>query len=428
MKEIFLIIQREYLSRVCAKSFIIITLLTPFLLSSIFVLPALFSNQNENYKQLKFGLINTTSMPSEVFNDLELNVESLENHTINDIKNLILSDQWEGIMYVEKYDSIETIIQYHSAKQPSIFLQNQIKSRIQQEIVNDKLNIYGIHNIDMLILSAKESVTITNIKVGSENTQIKNNPHQRFLCMILGVIIYLSIVLFSTQVMRGVLEEKSNRIIELIITSISPVKFMIGKIIGIALLGLTQFTCWLVITYCISFFMSNHSDIMTNSDFINQRINQEDINQLLNNLNQIDFNIIIPMFLFFFIGGYLLYSSLFAAIAAIASDHEEIQQITTIVTIPLVLSFFVLTNTVNSPDSSLSYWFSIIPFTSPVIMVGRIVYGVPLEDVILSMTILVATIILIVWLSGKVYQTTILHTGRRLTVSGLITWIKNINK
>jgi ABC-2 type transport system permease protein len=282
--------------------------------------------------------------------------------------------------------------------------------------------------VDEIIRSAKSSISIENIKVGAEKTETAGNSFQRPLCMALGLTVYLFIFLFASQVMRGVLEEKSNRIVELIITSISPVKFMAGKIIGIALLGLTQIICWLIIMYGVALFMSHGSDVTSIDGFMNQRISQEDINQILNNLNQIDFNIIIPMFVFYFIGGYLLYSSIFASIAATVNHGDDIQQVTTLVTIPLIISVFVLANTVNSPDSSLTYWFSMIPFTSPVVMMGRMVYGVPILDILLSMGLLLATVILIIWLSGKVYQTAILYTGKKVTMKEIIAWIKDTKK
>ena len=246
--------------------------------------------------------------------------------------------------------------------------------------------------------------------------------------MIFGVIIYMFILLFSSQVMRGVMEEKSSRIVEIIITSISPVKFMAGKIIGIAFLGLTQIVCWLIIMYSFTLLISNGLDMSSSGDFMNQHNSQENINQILSNLILIDFNTIIPLFLYFFIGGFLLYSSLFAALAATSNHSDDIQQAKLVVTLPLILSILVFSNTINSPDSALSYWFSLIPFTSPIIMMGRVVYGAPIHEVLLSMAILAATVILVIWLSGKVYRTAILYTGKKVTMKEIITWIKKTNK
>ncbi|WP_418893117.1 ABC transporter permease [Limibacterium fermenti] len=427
MNELLHVIQREYVTRVRTKSFILITLLTPLLLSSIFVLPAYFAKQHEDYKQLKIGIVDPTHALDGTFKDSEFSVERLENQPIEEIKQLLLNNQWEGIIYVVSSDSTGMNVQYYSAKQPSIFLQNRIKSEIEKVIVNDKLSVYGIRDIESLIFTAKQSVRIENIRVGTENKQTGYAGYQRSLCLALGVTIYMFIFLFSSQVMRGVLEEKSNRIVELIITSISPVKFMIGKIIGIALLGLTQIACWLIIMYCFSLFFSSGSEMLLNNKMMSNRISPEDINQILSNLSQIDFNVIIPVFLFFFVGGYLLYSSIFAAISATANHSDDIQQVTMIVTIPLILSVFVLSNTINSPDSTLSYWFSIIPFTSPIIMTSRVVYGAPVKDILLSMALLVTTVSLIIWLSGKIYKTAILFTGKKINIKDIISWIRKTN-
>lgn len=427
MKELFHVIQREYLIRVQTKSFILITVLTPFLLSAIFLLPVYFATQHEDYKQLKIGLADADHLLDGVFDETELAVEAIEIQTVDEIKEMLLSNQWEGIVYVKKSDDAGTNIQYYSSKQPSIFLLNQIKSAVQRVIVNERLSTLGVENVEKLIHAARNSVKIESIKVGGEKTETVSSPYQRPLSMALGVTIYLFIFLFASQVMRGVMEEKSSRIVELIITSISPVRFMTGKIIGIALLGLTQIVCWVIIMYGFTLFISGGSDMASSGGFVNQRISQEDVNQIITNLNRIDFNTIIPTFLFFFIGGYLLYSSLFAAIAASANHSDDIQQVTMLVTIPLILAVFVLANTVNSPDSSLSYWFSIIPFTSPVVMMGRMVYGAPIQDVLLSMTLLAVTVILIIQLSGKIYKTAILHTGKKVSIKELIYWIINTN-
>jgi ABC-2 type transport system permease protein len=282
-----------------------------------------------------------------------------------------------------------------------------------------------------MVRSARASVSIENIRVSAEKSQTVSAKHQQPLCMALGATIYMLILLFSSQVMRGVQEEKSSRIVEIIITSVSPVKFMSGKIIGIALLGLTQIVCWVALMYSFSVFLSFFSDVSasgTTNNFLNRHISPEDVEQILNNMNQINFNTIIPAFLFFFIAGYLLYSSVFAAIAATANHSDDIQRITMIVTLPLIMAILVLTNTVNSPDSSISYWFSIIPFTSPIVMMGRIVYGAHIQDILLSVGLLVVTVAFIMWLSGKIYKIAILYTGKKITGKEILSWIININK
>jgi ABC-2 type transport system permease protein len=427
MNELIYVIQREYLTRVRSKSFILITLFTPLFLSALFLLPTYLAKQHEDYKQMKIGLVDETNSLQGGFDESGLTVEAIQLQNVEEIKELVRSNRWEGIIYVTTFDSTGTSIQYYSSKQPSVFMLNQIKSAVQKAVINEKLAAFGIRNINEMIRLTNASVIIESIKVGADKTQTAGNPFQASLCMALGFTIYLFVFLFASQVMRGVLEEKSNRIVELIITSISPVKFMAGKIVGIALVGLTQIIVWIVIIYGVALFLSNFVDLSSSgsiNNFVNQRISQKEINQILNNLNQIDFNAIIPAFVFFFIGGYLLYSSVFAAIAATANHSDEIQQVTMIVTIPLILSIIVLSNTINSPDSSLSYWFSIIPFTSPVVMMGRIVYGTPVKDILFSMFLLTATVTFVIWLSGKIYKTAILYNGKKVTLKEILSWVK----
>ena len=425
MNELIHIIQREYLTRVRAKSFILITLLTPVFLSMVFILPMYFAGQHEDYKDIKMGLIDRSGKLGEALNNTEFNVKVLENRTVDDIKNLIGENQFDGIVYIETPDTATTKVTYFCAKQPSVYLENEIKTAIRNSVIDNSLKSFGVENVNEKIAEARSSVTMETVKIGGEGKQ--TGPYHRMLSMALGVTIYMFVFLFASQVMRGVLEEKSNKIIEIIITSVSPVKFMAGKIIGIALLGLTQIVCWSAILYGVGLFLENFVNMSAAGQadsLLSKRIDPEQINTLLTNINTIDFNTIIPAFAFFFVGGYLLYSSVFAALAAAVKHNDEMQQVTTFVSMPLILSILVLSNTINSPDNSLSYWFSMIPFTSPIVMMGRVVYGVPWQDFLISALTLVATVIVIIWLSGKIYKNAILYKGKKITLSEIISLIK----
>jgi ABC-2 type transport system permease protein len=426
MNELIHIVQREYLTRAREKSFILITLLTPFLLSLILLLPTYFSQQHEEYKELSIGLIDKSGKLDESLNSTEFKVNLLVGKVVDDIINLISESNLDGVVYIESSDFSSTKVKYFSKKQPSIYLENEIRTSIRNKLLENSLESFGIENILEKISNAEHSVSLETVKIGDVERQF--SPYHRNLCVLMGLTIYLFIFLFSSQVMRGVLEEKSNKIIELIITSVSPIKFMAGKIIGIALLGLTQIVGWSIILYGIVIFLENFVSIsMTgrSDDFLGKKIDPEEINMILANLNMIDFNTIIPAFIFFFVGGYLLYSSIFAAISAVSKHNDQMNQITTIITMPLILAVIVLSNTANSPDSVLSYWFSIIPFTSPVIMMGRVIYGVPLHDLLISTLLLILTVFVIIWLSGKVYKNSILHEGKKITLTEIISLIKS---
>jgi ABC-2 type transport system permease protein len=371
-------------------------------------------------------LIDRSGKLGEALNNTEFSVEILDNQTVDDMNKVIDENHLDGIVYIETSDAAATTVTYFSVKQPSVNLENEIKTAIRNALIDNSLKSFGVENVNEKIAEARRSVTMKTIKIGDEGKQ--TGPYHRTLCLALGLTIYMFVFLFSSQVMRGVLEEKSNKIIELIITSVSPVKFMAGKIIGIALLGLTQIVCWSIVMYGVGLFLESFVSISASGQtdsFLSNRIDPEEVNMLLTNINTIDFNTIIPAFTFFFVGGYLLYSSIFAAISAAVKHSDEMQQITTVISMPLILAILVLSNTVNSPDSSLSYWFSLIPFTSPVVMMGRVVYGVPWQDFLLSALLLVATVAVIIWLSGKIYKNAILYRGKKITLSEIISLVKD---
>jgi ABC-2 type transport system permease protein len=430
MNELFLVIHREYITRIRTISFVLVTILTPVLLSLTVLLPVYFATKQTDNKQIKIGLIDPSQYLQNAFTDSEFVIEPLKNGTPDEIEQIVLSNKYEGIIYLSHSDSTFAKIQYYSAKQPSISLIEQIKSAVEKVAIKEKMATYGINDVDAIISAIKETVDIELFKIGSDGIQNVGNLLKPLLSIILGLIIYMFVFMFSIRVMRGVMEEKGGRIVELIITSISPVKFMAGKIIGIALVGLTQIICWFVILSVMGAFLPATSHISSDypGNFIAQQAPLGNISQLLININQLDINTIAFSFVFFFIGGYLLYSSIFAAIAAAAKNDEEVSMLSMIVTIPLLTAIIVLSSTIISPDSSLSYWFSIIPFTSPVVMMGRIVYGAPVQDILLSMFLLIVTAVTIIWLSGKIYKMTILYAGKKVTMKEIFSWIKNANK
>jgi len=264
-----------------------------------------------------------------------------------------------------------------------------------------------------------------------------------------GFLIYMFIFLFGAQVMRGVIEEKTNRIVEVIVSSVKPFQLMMGKILGIACVGLAQFILWVILTFgIVSAGMAVMSpklapklqeqvqvtDIMQtgvdNAEAkvdLKEEISDDMIKSVMRSIRSVNYVVIIGVFIFFFIGGYLLYGSLFAAIGAAVDNETETQQFMAPITIPLVLGLIVLMSTVKDPDGTVAFWFSIIPFTSPVVMMARIPAGVPYWEVALSMSLLVLTFIGSTWLAGKIYRTGILMYGKKITYKELWKWLKYHN-
>jgi len=261
---------------------------------------------------------------------------------------------------------------------------------------------------------------------------------------IAGFLIYMFVFMYGSQVMRGVIEEKTSRIVEVIVSSVRPFQLMMGKIIGVALVGLTQFLLWVVLTFGLvsiaqavfidSVKVENMTQVVPGGTGNTLNDNEQVIDQgaaefsaMFNSIKAINFPLVLGMFVFYFLGGYLLYAAMFAAIGAAVDNETDTQQFMLPVTIPLVLGIIVMVSAINNPNGSLAYWFSLIPFTSPIVMMVRIPFEVPIQDVIISAGLLIITFIFMVWLAAKIYRTGILMYGKKVNYRELWKWIRYKN-
>lgn len=255
------------------------------------------------------------------------------------------------------------------------------------------------------------------------------------LGLFMAVLIYFFILLYGVQVMRGVMEEKSNRIIEVIISSVKPFQLMLGKILGVALVSLLQFLVWIVFTSGIAAYLQarfgkslqlfngqNIEQTLNNTDSVKQAL---EVHEVVNALAGVDAGMLMAVFMYFFIGGYLLYGALFAAIGSAADSETDLQQFVLPVTIPLFVSFMLISTVVENPQGQLACWLSMIPFTSPVIMMARIPYGVPHAELFLSMGLLFLTFIATTWMASRIYRTGILMHGKKISYTELVRWLFN---
>ena len=258
---------------------------------------------------------------------------------------------------------------------------------------------------------------------------------QLLLGMVLALLIYLFIMLFGGQVMQGVMEEKSNRIVEIIVSSVKPFQLMMGKIIGVSLVALTQFLMWILLTGAIYLGFSaavgisnpqaiSAGTVMTQQISNSNIMDNEGVQNIVNIVRSIDFGAILTGFLIFFVLGYLLYATLFAAIGAIVENNTDSQQFTLPVTVPLIIGILTAVYIVNNPDGSLALWMSMIPFTSPIVMMVRIPFGVPIWQVAVSALILLGTFIGMTWVAAKIYRTGILMYGKKLSYKEIFKWLK----
>lgn len=456
MNKINLIIQREYLTRVKKKTFVIMTILGPVLFAAIVIMPAwLASMEDKDKKQI--AVIDKSQLFIDQLPETEyIKFDYVSENKLENLKNNFKESEYYAVLYITHLvaNTPNSVILY-SNKQPNIGVKSHISNAIEKKIEQTKL---AKHNIDQNILkSVKTDISIRTIQWTEEGMEKESSTE---LAMVVGYIggflIYFFIFMFGAQVMRGVIEEKTSRIIEIIVSSAKPFQLMMGKIIGIGLVGLTQFALWVILTFIIitgakSVFapemgtpkanevatqniMKSQSDnsegiqseIFTSgtTDATNELTDNTEIKQMLNALKDVNIGLMVGAFIFFFLGGYLLYGSLFAAIGAAVDNETDTQQFMFPITIPLILAIIVMVNAIQNPMSPIAFWFSIIPLTSPVVMMVRLPFGVPEWQMALSMGLLVLTFIGTTWLAGKIYRTGILMYGKKVNYKELWKWIR----
>lgn len=428
MSKIGLIIGREYITRVRKKSFIIMTILGPVLMGGFLAAAIWLGMKDDALTKVK------VSDPGGLFkNRLEKTSSIVFDYEYGEITDKdFLTDKYKDydlLLYIPK-EILKTstgIIYYRNMPSTRIemYITNQLNNAIERIKVEDK-------NIDPAIYDYIKS---TDVQVGLVEVGKKEDSKSKYLSVlgfVFGLVIYMFIFMYGAQVMRGVIEEKTNRVVEVIVSSVKPFQLMMGKIIGVALVGLTQFVIWIVLMFVIFTVMQN----VLFADQYNPAIqaaagvspvatmaNNSDLFTLL--FHQINYPLVIGTFIFYFIGGYLLYASLFAAVGAVVDSETDSQQFMLPVSIPLIFAYIISAMGMENPGGSAQVWSSIIPFTSPISMMVRVVTGeVQVWELILSMALLVGAFFFTVWLGAKLYRTGILMYGKKPTYRELWKWLR----
>lgn len=441
LNKAFLIIKREYLTRVRKKSFIIMTILGPLLMGGVIVVPYFVSSVTDERRtiavldesHLFIGKFKSDHTVNFIY--LDGNLDSLRKESSSKGK---ISD----ILYIPVTDNITVLthgITLYSNTQAPVNIIEKIEHTIENEINSAK---YAAAKIDEDVLS---SIRSTNVDINTRDMENKKTSSglSTGIGLFSGILIYMFIFIYGAQVMRGVMEEKTSRIVEVIISSVKPFELMLGKIIGVALVGLTQFLLWIVLTFGIYSIISaslfreqntgnNVEQIIqsrVNSSMLEQVDQSVDVkknnwaSELSEAVATINFPLIITMFLFYFLSGYLLYSALFAAIGAAVDSETDTQQFMLPITIPLIISMVMLQYVILNPEGTVAFWLSMIPFTSPIIMMVRIPFGVDVWQMLLSMLMLVLGFIATTWLAAKIYRTGILLYGKKVNYRELMRWL-----
>ena len=443
MSKIATIISREYVTRVRKKSFLIMSIVGPLLFATLMIAPAWLAQMEDTEVKL-IAVVDSSQLFIGEFPETEyIKFEYMPNANIQKYKDDFYESPYYAVLFISHVvANSPNAVHLYSDKSPGLGVQMHISNAIEKRLERDKLKTFGIE--ESTLNAIKTNISIRSVKLSKTGDEKENNFT---LAMIIGYIsgflIYFTIFFSGAQVMRGVIEEKTSRIIEVIISSVKPFQLMMGKIVGVGLVALTQFALWGALTMAIYAIvvpilmpdMTNMSQevqiesLMESGNTLNTQMPENDeltseLTNMMGALGKINFTVIIISFIFFFFGGYFLYSALFAAVGSAVDNEADTQQFMMPLTIPLIIAIVVMMNIVQNPESSMAFWFSIIPFTSPIVMMARIPFGVPYSEIILSAVILVVTFIFTTWLAAKIYRTGILMYGKKSGWREIWKWIR----
>ena len=462
-KKMWIVIQREYLNKVKKKSFLLITFLAPVFFAAICILPSvIMMGAKEEAKQV--GVIDRSGivLPYLTDNDVTHFVDLGADTSAEDVKADFSAAGVDILLTISELDTENRTVQAdcYSEKPMGMDTGSMIESRINDAVEAYRIDSYGIENLEEIMSSVKSNVklhTYTIDEAGKET--ISESGIYMALSLILGMALYMFIALFSGMVMSSVIEEKSSRVVEVLMSSVKSTELMFGKIIGVAMVALTQFVLWILLTLMllgVAMGIMGKDKLMgmmgdeSTTEMVQQMspgmnlpgdMDMESalaaatdttavaagepsgMEVIMSTLGNIDLGLILFAFLFFFVFGYLLYASMFAAIGSAVENEGEATQLQLPVTIPLMLAFFIALYAFKAPDSSIVFWGSMIPFTSPIAMLARIPFGVPTWQLVLSMVILVLTFLVCAWGSAKIYKVGILMYGKKSTFKDLWKWL-----
>ena len=449
MNKISVIIKREYVTRVRKKSFIIMTILAPVLMAAIFIVPTLvMMNQSGELKKIAVIEDNSNLFKGVIKNTKDAEFVYLENVKVEDLKKTFEKSGYYGILYISpELVNTPNAVYLISSKQPPIGLLSYIEAALKKEIERQKLLAYKVENLDEIMKNVETNVSVQTKKLDEFGVEKGTSTGiAMVLAYILGFLMYMLVFIFGAQVMRGVIEEKTSRVVEVIISSVKPKQLMMCKIIGIALVGLTQFLIWIILSASLAMVIKTTILQKTNITEISQSVPQNlmsgnqqavgtaqasaispqlaELSKMFDNAINQRWGLIIICFIFYFITGYLLYASIFAAIGSAVDNETETQQFMLPVTIPIILGLMVAMGTMQNPESSLSFWCSMIPLTSPIVMMARIPFDVPGWQIAVSMVIMMITFGAFVWMAAKVYRTGILMYGKKTSWKEMWKWLR----
>ena len=454
-KKVGIVISHEYSTRVRKKSFILTTLLTPIGMALLICVPMLImlftGNENQKVKVIDQSGIVAPYLES---GEKVTYVMGVEGETVDLLKDIFDELDYYAIVGISPLDEKGEVSVVSYSKEPlNMDLKNSINRAVNKAVETRKLTRYDIQNLDEILADVKTDIKLNSMTLTSDGDAKEDSVEiYMILSYLMSFLIYMFVFMFGTMVMRSVIDEKSSRVVEVIVSSVKSVELMMGKIIGVALVALTQFFIWIALTFIIVTAVNaaagpklmqniggmgeviaiagddNHigpEDMETILQSAGQSEDAPEALKLIGQLRNLDWFYIIGCFLVYFLLGYLLYASMFAAIGAAVDNEADTSQLQLPVTIPLIIGIFIMLHTFEHPNSALSVWTSIIPWTSPMVMLARIPFGVvPVWQLLLSIVLLALTFLATAWFSAKIYRIGILTYGKKSTFKDLFKWMK----
>ena len=437
MSNVSIIIQREFNERVRKKSFIITTILMPVLMIVLIIAPALIMEYSRGEQKTIAVIDDSGLVAPQLQSNEELRFEPTDLTTEEARRSL--TDRF-GVLYIGS-DILEnpSDVKLYANASSSLSIESNITGQIEDILEAEKLKAYHIDNLQQILDEVKTTVTLQtfrNDKSQEAESQAQSSTVATAAGYILGFVLYIFLLIYGSMVMQSVIEEKNNRVLEVVVSSVRPFDLMLGKILGVALVAVVQVLIWGVLIFAVGAIVLPQlmpAEMMAGVQAMQQGMPDAaamgDIDpEMLQAVAAVtDTGYILKIFvclLLFVFGGYLLYSAMFAAVGSAVDNVQDASQLQMPVTLPIILALLMMLAVIKDPNSSLAFWFSIIPFTSPVVMMARIPYDIPLWEIVLSLVVLYASFVAMVWFAGKIYRVGIFMYGKKPTFKELLKWVR----
>ncbi|NCB18233.1 MAG: ABC transporter permease [Bacteroidia bacterium] len=443
--KLFLIISREFLIRVRKKSFIIMTILTPILFAALIILPSLIMTLSSGKTGQQILVVDHSGLCEPFFNDTEEFIYTFDQQAdVAGIKKSFPDNLYALVEISEPDSSLNVAVSALSSKQLNLDAKSEIERNVKNALEKHKLERYNIENLEQIIKEINTKVSVKTFTVTeSGDEKVAMVEIYMGIAYIASFMIYMFIFMFGSMVMRGVIEEKTTRIVEVIVSSVRPFQLMLGKILGVGSVAMLQFLIWILLTVAITAGVqaiigfdkiAGTTPEIANvagaqgtelAGVVNAAQTDSGVaGEIFSALSSVPVTGIVVSFILYFLLGYLLYAAMFAAVGSAVDNEADTQQLIFPVTLPLILGLFIMIHTFQHPDSALSFWGSMIPFTSPMVMMARVPFGVPFWELALSVGLLAVTFLFMTYVSAKIYRVGILMYGKKPNFKDLYKWLK----